>query len=557
MRSLFCTATVLALAGLPALAAEPAAPRIVNIVNFIRGIEPREPVDLYEPVVQQIRLAHESGLPTTFLIQYDALIQDRFVQLLKKELTDRDEIGAWLEVVQPQVEAAGLKWRGRYPWDWHTDVGFTIGYTPSEREKLMDEYMRAFEKAFGRRPKSVGCWLIDAPTLAYLSDRYGITAACICKDQTGTDGYTLWGGYWNQAYYPSRLNAYMPAQDPARQIPVPVFRMLGSDPIDQYDNGLGESAQGVVTLEPVYTGGAGGGGVPAWVRWFLDLQTSTPCLAFAYTQAGQENSFGWPAMEKGLTDQVKRLAELSRAGKIRVETLEQSGQWFKTTFPQTPATAVTALRDMKGRERGSVWYDSRYYRTNLFWDKGGFRIRDIHLFDDRYPERYLKERVATHACTYDTLPVMDGFTWSTRESLAGIRPVTLSTDGKTAPIVTGSPEITEQGADTLVVTVPVVGGGRLVVRCEPEGMVLRSEGNTPRSWGLEMTWAAGKKPPIEAVENDSLRYRHDGFSYRLRAGQGHFRAEQGRSRIIIEARDGVVKLELRNAGEANAASGPS
>ena len=28
----------------------------------------------------------------------------------------------------------------------------------------------------------------------------------------GTDGYTLWGGYWNQAYYPSRLNSYMPAQ---------------------------------------------------------------------------------------------------------------------------------------------------------------------------------------------------------------------------------------------------------------------------------------------------------------------------------------------------------
>lgn len=82
-------------------------------------------------------------------------------------------------------------------------------------------------------------------------------ASCNCKDQYGTDGYTLWGGYWNQAYYPSRLNGYMPAQTQEGQIPVPVFRMLGSDPIYQYDTGLGHSIQGVITLEPVY-GDAGG-----------------------------------------------------------------------------------------------------------------------------------------------------------------------------------------------------------------------------------------------------------------------------------------------------------
>ena len=63
---------------------------------------------------------------------------------------------------------------------------------------------------------------------------------------------------------------------------------------------------------------------------------------------------------------------------------------------------------MSGEGRASVWYNSRFYRVNLFWDKSSFRIRDIHLFDERYPERYLKERVTTHACTYGTLPVLDG-----------------------------------------------------------------------------------------------------------------------------------------------------
>jgi hypothetical protein len=44
----------------------------------------------------------------------------------------------------------------------------------------------------------------------------------------------------------------MPAQTAANQIPVPVFRMLRSDPIYQYDAANPGEGQIVVTLEPVY-----------------------------------------------------------------------------------------------------------------------------------------------------------------------------------------------------------------------------------------------------------------------------------------------------------------
>ena len=144
----------------------------------------------------------------------------------------------------------------------------------------------------GDIPRTVGSWFIDEVTLAYMVDHYGIVASCNCKDQVGTDGYTLWGGYWNQAYYPSKLNAYMPAQTRAGQIDVPLFRMLGSDPIYQMPN-----ARGIFSLEPVYPRA---GGSPKWVGWFMNQMTRQPCLAFAYTQAGQENSFGWDAMKKGI-----------------------------------------------------------------------------------------------------------------------------------------------------------------------------------------------------------------------------------------------------------------
>ena len=107
----------------------------------------------------------EYNLGGTFLLQYDALIDPRYQQLLKNLPRDSFEIGAWWEIPQPMAEKAGLKWRGRYPWDWHANIGFTTGYTPTEREKLADVYMTDFKNIFGYYPKSVASWFIDAHTL--------------------------------------------------------------------------------------------------------------------------------------------------------------------------------------------------------------------------------------------------------------------------------------------------------------------------------------------------------------------------------------------------------
>lgn len=89
-------------------------PQIINIINFIRAVDPREPgLDLIEPVKNQLELLEKYKLQGTFLIQYDAMLKPEFVDLLKKPSNRKHEIGAWFEVVQPMVEKAGLKWRGR------------------------------------------------------------------------------------------------------------------------------------------------------------------------------------------------------------------------------------------------------------------------------------------------------------------------------------------------------------------------------------------------------------------------------------------------------------
>ena len=512
--------------------------RVVNIINFIRAVEPRSDMDLEEPVRRQIELVDGHGLPATWLLQYDALVQGPFVDLLRA-LGPEHEIGGWFEVVQPLVEKAGLRWRGRYPWDWHSHVGFSVGYTPGEREKLADVFMAEFRAAFGRYPDSVGSWLMDAHLLGYLHDRYGLIASCNCKDQWGTDGYTLWGGYWNQAFYPSRRNAFMPAQHEDLQLPVPVFRMLGSDPIDQYDAGLHQGAnctevpaQGVVSLEPVYKGG---GGNPAWVRWFFRSLFEGPCLAFAYTQVGQENSFGWPAMATGLQDQVCLLAEKSGRGEVRVETLAASGRWFRQAFAVTPATAVVATEDPHGRPRGSAWYQSRFWRLNAFWEEDRFWLRDLHLFDERYAERYLTAACPSAACTYDTLPLVEGFLWS-GEMRAGLFPM------RGEGVLHGDrPVVEEAGATGLCVRWPLATSEVLVMECDEHGLTVTLPGE---DWDLRVVWDDRATVPFRDVDGNAVRCTHNGFDYRvdLERGSAEFTPEQRCLRF--RPHGGVLRLGL-------------
>jgi hexosaminidase len=497
-------------------------PRIVNIVNFIRWLEPRDAAItkdvLYETVVKQIELMKRCRLGGSFLVQYDALMDPRYQQLLKALPADSFEIGAWWELPQQLVEKAGIKWRGRYSWDWRADVGFAPGYSVEERRRLVDVYMDDFKKIFGVYPRSVGSWYIDAYTLDYMYSRYGIKASCNCKDQVGTDGYTLWGGYWNQAYYPSKLSAYMPAQHMEHQIPVPVFRMLGSDPIRQYENGLGLGHQGVVTLEPVYKHA---GGDSSWVRWFMKELVEGPCMEYGYTQAGQENSFTWAGMGKGLEMQFPLIARLRDEGKVKVETLEESGQWFKEHYAVTPATAVTVKEDLPGSDKKTVWFDSRWYRANFIWDKGTMRCRDLHLFDEGKVGD-VPQANPSHVIVMSTLPFVDGYMWSGKDRVAGMRLMTK--DGaQEVELKGGDPVITDSVKGQLTIRWPLLSyDGALLVELTEDGMRLSMEGSGPADWWLDLVCSENAKLPFKKISSRRVEGEYEGTKYSVRALKGSF-----------------------------------
>ncbi len=500
---------------------------IVNIVNFIRAVEPRfrEEPDLFEPVRREMELAKQHALPATWLLQYDALVKGPYVDFLKREMPESHEAGCWFEVVEELAEAAGIRWRGRWSWDWNVEVGFSIGYTPRERERLADAYVARFAELFGRPPASVGSWCFDAHLFNYLHEKYGIAAGCNCKDQYGTDGYTLWGGYWANAYYPSRKNAYLPAQSEAMQIPVPVFRMLGSDPLYQYSAGVAGNGQPVITLEPVYEGI--GGGSREWVDWFLRENFGDgPHFALSYAQAGQENSFGWERIGRGLPYQFRELARLRDAGKIRVETLEASGRWFRGRYPVTPVSAVVTLDDWKKENRAGIWYLSRFGRVNLFRDADrGLVIRDWQLFRESYAEPFLEQACPSNVCCYDALPLVDGNLWN---------PSAIRFPG--GPGIFESVE--DAGNERMRIVWKSDAGGRTVILLGPESVEIEfpAEGEA-LLFDCNVRGAEYHRTAI-FHRDGALRYRHCGEDYGFRAEKGSIVRDGGREFAFRLAADG-------------------
>ncbi len=405
-------------------------PQIVNIINFIRDIEPRDPRDpdvvkkvLADTTRNQISLAKKYNLKTTFLLQYDSLTDPVYQEMLKELDPEQFEFGLWHEIVQPQCEKLGIPWTGRFPWDWHCHCGFGVGYTKEERRALLDLSFETFKEIFGYYPRVFGSWFFDSESLRYITRKYGLDACCNCKEQYGTDGYTLWGSYYGQAYYPSSTNIFMPAQTKAEQLDVPLFRMLGSDQVYQFDFGISSDAgadtcQGVITLEPVYTGS--GGGTEAWVDWFLRENFNGECLTFGYAQAGQENSFFWDKMKRGLEYQFPLFAKLQAEGKITVEKFGETGRRYKQTYTETPASAITAHSAFDDDDKNSTWYCTKNYRINLYSAAGTIRIRDLHVFNENVADPFENTVCTANDATYETLPVIDGNVFSGNGILSGV-----------------------------------------------------------------------------------------------------------------------------------------
>lgn len=506
---------------------------IVNIYNFIRmsHVEPSIFIpDDFETVRNQITLVRQYGFPATYALKYDALMEPRYQELLKTFTGDTDEISAWWEITEPLCRKAGVAFRGvrSEEYDERVNSAYSIGYTPEERRKLVDAYMEDFYRVFGYYPRTIGSWVLDTVTVSHAAEKYGVIGSAICRDQMGTDGFTLWGGFPNGIYYPSRNNENLPANTYEGQLSVPMFRLLGPDPIYNFEQDVRAGLQGVYTLEPSWLIGRN----PEWISWFFGCLTEEDALGAGYAHVGQENNFLWENIKPGMEPQLKKLKELHAEGKIRIETMAASAEWFGRTYRLTPPMTFQASRDWDTDNGLSAqWYACSNYRLGFLGEKGHLRIRDFFLYRQEYPSRYLNAPMDNAKSTFDALPVLFPQIWMDEN---GTRPFIrlLDEDGK-EPCGT----ICYKALDKLSARAMLCGEkDKSLTACftlSPDRMVL--EGNCRLSFDT--------LPVFRSCENGKITMEHRGFSYGFEVEKGRI-AHCGTDGLELYPEEGTLCLKL-------------
>lgn len=510
---------------------------VINIYNFVRRSheEPGRFIqDDYDTIRRQMELLKQLGLPSTYALKHDALIDPKYQELFRSYADEGDEIAAWWEITGELCRRAGVAFAGARG-EVHDDrvgTAYSLGYTPEERKRLLDAYMADFREVFGCYPKTIGSWVIDIVTFTYAKERYGVLGGALCRDQRGTDGFTLWGGYVNGAYYPSRKNEMIPAQSEAAQLKLPIFRLLGPDPIYNFEEGFHPGITGVYSLEPSCVAGRD----EAWIDWMFGRLTEEDFIGMSYAQVGQENNFLWENIEPGFEPQLRRLKRLSEEGKLRIETMAETAEWFSRKYRMTPPATFQASCDWR-KEDGlqALWYSSRYYRIGFLLEKEELFIRDWFVYREEYPSRYLEARLEDLGSVFDALPLMDAHGWKD----GGGRPKAELVDGSGAVLRKEHLKFQPEGEKAVELSWSDA-DGEVRIRLEEER--LRILGGA----GIRFTHL----PVCKAAEEKRLLLEHEGFTYALELAAGC--VDDSGERIWLKPEQGVLELVFAEA----AADGP-
>jgi hypothetical protein len=233
-------------------------------------------------------------------------------------------------------------------------------------------------------------------------------------------------------------------------------------------------------------------------------------------------------------------------GKVRVETLAESGAWFRENYPVTPPTSVAALKDHSEKDLKTVWFNSRYYRANLLWENGTLRFRDIHVFDEDLASAYLTEKGTTTQCFYYTLPFVDGFNWSSLDEVAGLRFKAVQ-DDSLVEIQGGDPLVEDHVKGELTITWPVPAAeGEIKMVFDESSISMSASGADLDNWFLELSYDQNKQLPFKQINYKSIDCSYENFDYSVSLLSGRFIREQDEGLRLINE-DGRILINLTPA----------
>lgn len=370
----------------------------VVLVNPIRGGDFwNHNFSLTETPKKQYELIKKNNFSSTWLVRFDALNNPE-VQEFLKTLDPNQDIGIFLEITPSFATAAGVKYNNTGNWHYAKSVLLT-GYSPDDRKKLIDIAFSKFKEVTGRDAKSVGAWWIDAGSLSYMKEKYQIEANLDVADQYSTDGYQVWGQYWSTPFYPSKVNALMPAQSKEQKLGVVTMQWATRDPFNGYGNGVFESTYSVQANDYLLHN--------LGTDYFAKLLDIYP-----QTTVGLENDFPWNEFGKEFENQISVIKDKSQKGQIQVKNMLQFANYYMKANPGVSPNVVIEAEDPLGSTGKVVWVNNPKYRAAWFSNSHGSVIRDLRKFGDTNEEGCLEKACDELKLAFEAVHVIDDGNYS-------------------------------------------------------------------------------------------------------------------------------------------------
>lgn len=363
------------------VSAQEATNSYVTIINPQRIAEyTKNPIDSFRAEYSEIQ---KRNLPATWPITYDVLVNSEFVNELKA-MDKNQEIGLFLEVTPKLTADSGVVFNNSDSWHRATSL-FLSGYTQRDREKLIDTYFEKFKKEFGYYPKSVGAWWVDAYSLSYMQKKYKITGVLGMSDQYDLDGYSLWGTWWSVPYYPSKVNAALPAQNKDNKLNVVTFRWAPREPLNGYHTTTtnhsykhnSKITPSLFSLQDYKTIG-----LPD--SYFTNLlkayAVKKPYNEFGHAVIGLEGDLSPVDYSTYFADRLAILQALQNTQNVEVLTMQDFADWYMKTFPGlSPAHTIEAADLLGETSKRAFWHQTPNYRIGITYDSSTNKTEIIDL----------------------------------------------------------------------------------------------------------------------------------------------------------------------------------
>lgn len=365
----------------------------VVLVNPIRGSDFwNYNYSLIETPKKQYEAIKNHNFPATWLIRYDALLNPE-VQEFLKILDPSQDIGIFLEVTPALTKDSGVNYNDTGNWHFAKSVLLT-GYSVENRQKMIDTAFAKFKEITGKDAKSVGAWWIDAGSLSYMKEKYDIKANLDVADQYSTDGYQVWGQYWSTPFYPSKVNALMPAQSTDQKLGVVTMQWATRDPFNGFGNGVFESTYSVQANDYLLHN--------LGTNYFSKLLDIYP-----QTTVGIENDFSWKNFGREYLNQLDAIKQKRQTNQLQVKNMLQFANYYENIYPDISPTVIITTADPLGGPGKVVWINTPKYRAGWFFNQNGSVIRDLRKFNDRTEESCLKVACEELKLAFEARHVID------------------------------------------------------------------------------------------------------------------------------------------------------